>query len=84
MQPTNLSGVRGGAPPALPPKPKPRNPGLVFSGSKVAPMSNPVPPPTVSISKPPVSFPPKSEQVLGKQLTFSSFVKRILKYLNLF
>ena len=64
--PTMHQTNRGGAPPALPPKPKPRNPGLAFSSSKVVPVSNPVPPPSVSISRPPVALPPKSEHLVGK------------------
>ena len=69
MQPTHLSGlVRGGGgiPPALPPKPKPRTPGIGFSGSKVAPISNPIPPPSLSIGNPQVSLPPKSDHIKGR------------------
>ena len=57
--------------PALPPKPKPkpRNTSMGFSGGdKIAPMHTPIPPSSLSTSKPPFSLPPKSEQVLGKNL----------------
>ena len=56
--------------PALPPKPKPkpRNTSILSGGDKVAPMTTPIPPSSISTSKPPFSLPPKSEQVLGKNL----------------
>ena len=62
----------GGMHPALPPKPKPKPRNTGFSGGdKVAPMNTPIPPPSISTSKPPFSLPPKSEQVLGKnQMVF--------------
>ena len=66
MQPTNITGVRGGPPPALPPKPKPRNSGVIgFSSGRVAPMNDPVPLSSGSLSKPNVLLPPKSDQILG-------------------
>ena len=65
MQPTNVTGVRGGPPPALPPKPKPRNTSMGFPSGRVAPISEPVPLVSGSSTKPNVLLPPKSDQVLG-------------------
>ena len=72
MQPTNVTGVRGGPPPALPPKPKPRNTTMGFPSGRVAPTSDPVPLLSGSSAKPNMLLPPKSDQVLGKK-TFESF-----------
>ena len=68
LPPRGATGA--GMHPALPPKPKPkpRNTSILSGGDKVAPMNTPIPPSSISTSKPPFSLPPKSEQVLGKNL----------------
>ena len=76
MQPTNLTGVRGGPPPALPPKPT-RNTGIGFPSGRVAPISEPVPLFSGSSTKPNVLLPPKSDQVLGMS-TVNISVRHVL------